>query len=45
MKTEMNLVDENGEVIKTLSRKLLDTMTVSAMKAMLSKLFKVEVLN
>ena len=44
-KTEMNLIDENGVVVKTLSRKLLDTMTVSALKAMLAKFFKVEVLN
>jgi hypothetical protein len=44
-KTEMLLLDQNGDVVKTVSRNLLETMTVSALKAMLSKFFKVEVLN
>jgi len=40
----MSSVDESGNVVKTVSKKLLKTMTVSALKAMISKLFKVEVL-
>jgi len=40
----MSLVDESGIVTKTVTKKLLKTMTISAMKAMISKLFKVEVL-
>jgi len=43
-KVEMSSVDDNGNVVKTLNRKLLKTMTVSALKAMISKLFKIEVL-
>tara|TARA_B110000285_G_C15084804_1_gene595553 strand:+ start:1468 stop:1656 length:189 start_codon:yes stop_codon:yes gene_type:complete len=40
----MTSLDESGAVVKSVSKKLLKTMTVSAMKAMISKLFKIEVL-
>ena len=44
-KIDIVLLDTDGNTVKTLSKKVLSTMTVSALKAMLSKLFKVEVLN
>jgi len=44
-KIEMSSVEKDGTVIKTVSKKLLKTMTISALKAMISKLFKVEVLE
>ena len=40
----MTSLDETGAVVKTVNKKLLKTMTVSALKAMISKLFKIEVL-
>jgi hypothetical protein len=43
-KIEMTSLDENGAVVKTVTKKLLKTMTISALKAMISKLFKIEVL-
>ena len=43
-KIEMSSVDESGNVIKMVTKKLLKTMTISALKAMISKLFKIEVI-
>ena len=44
-KIEMSFINATNEATKTIGRKLLDTMTVSALKAMLSKFFKIDVLN
>ena len=44
-KIEMAHIDESGNTVKTVSKKLLPTMTVTALKAMIAKLFKVEVLE
>ena len=44
-KIEMNHILPDGSTKKSLSRKLLVTMTVSALKAMISKLFKVETIH
>lgn len=44
-KIEMIHILPDGSTKKTLSRKLLVTMTVSALKAMISKLFKVETIH
>ena len=43
-KIEMSSLDDDGAVVKTVTKKLLKTMTISALKAMISKLFKIEVL-